>query len=345
MAILVNEWIQTGHTVNLILTTGKQHEIFYELDSRVTVTNLDIKFRRPNKLATLSSLFAGILLPLRQLRAAIEATQPDAILSFIDITNVMVLLAMRGTSIPIVVSERIDPKLHDIGRLWSRLRSISYRWATKIVMQTSQSVHHLPTHLRSNTAVIANPVQVPDNLPEKPDSDIKTLIAIGRLAPQKGYDLLLAAFAQIAPDHPHWELHIYGAGKLEAEIQIDIDQRQLSSQVKLQGLTKTPFEKLAQADLFVLASRYEGFPNVLLEAMACGLPAVSFDCPSGPADLIQHAENGMLVPAEDVDKLATTLADLMQHPAKAAVLGNNALSVRERYAVATISQQWLELLS
>ena len=171
-----------------------------------------------------------------------------------------------------------------------------------------------------------------------PPVDGHLLLAVGRLGPEKGFDLLIQAFASLS-NRGDWRLVILGEGADRAHLE------NLASglPVALPGTQADLSPWYERADLFVLSSRLEGFPNVLLEGLAAGCPAVSFDCPAGPADLIQHGINGELVVAQDVAQLASTLADLMHDPVKRARYASHATESVSRYSVEQIMPLWNQL--
>jgi glycosyltransferase involved in cell wall biosynthesis len=192
-------------------------------------------------------------------------------------------------------------------------------------------------------------VAIPNAVPAVPlgpgDPSAHKLIAAGRLENQKGFDLLLAAFAAGAARHPDWTLDVYGNGSRREDLQRSILDLGLESRVHLKGPTDRLGERMREASVFVLSSRYEGFPIVLLEAMAAGLAVVSFDCPTGPRDIVADGANGILVPAEDVAAMATALDRVMEDEALRRRLAAAAPAAVEPYSVRAVGRRWDELLA
>jgi glycosyltransferase involved in cell wall biosynthesis len=171
-------------------------------------------------------------------------------------------------------------------------------------------------------------------------------MAMGRLERPKGFDLLIQAFAQIAVRHQNWNLVILGEGSERAELQQMIESLGLSDRIALKGFVENPGASLARADLFVLSSRWEGLSMAVMEALAIGLPVISFDCPSGPAEMIDHGRNGLLVEPENVGLLAKAMDRLIDDKSLRKSLAQQASkSVRKKFGVDHIVDQWEHLLT
>lgn len=340
-ATMANYWAERGWSVHVLTFDDGGEPPFYPLHPAVTHRALGLAgVSRSPWQALLSNLSR-----VRRLRRALAATRPEAVISLMTSVNVLTLLATAGWKIPVLVQEQIDPHADPVGRLWATLRRWTYPRATHVIALNERSLSYFSPSVRARGRIIPNPAHVsgPPRLPG-PRAGAKTLIAMGRLVEQKGFDLLIAAFARIAAEHPEWSLTIMGEGPLRAELEARVAQADLGGRVTLPGLTREPHERLRAADLFVLSSRYEGFPLALCEALACGLPAVAFDCPTGPAEIIRHGTDGLLVPPGDVEALGAALGDLMRDASRREGFAERAPEIGQRFGLEKVMGLWEALL-
>ena len=197
----------------------------------------------------------------------------------------------------------------------------------------------------SRTVVARIPNALPDLDGGISSLDAKVVAAAGRLNAQKGFDLLIPAYAPVAREHPDWKLRIYGGGRQRAELERLVAEHELNGRVELMGPTERLGEELAKASLFVLSSRFEGFGMVLIEAMSKGLPAVSFDCPQGPSEIVDHGRNGILVPNGDLAALGKGITELIENEDARRAYGAAALEKAARYDIDAIGPRWEAMLA
>ncbi len=365
MSNMANHWAKKGWEITLLTLIQDCQPLCYDLHPDVEFHDLgyfeysgepDAEIRlslaEESALAETSDVERAVLEEelgqLAMLRRAIIKSRPRAVIAFQHSLNVRVLLATRGLNIPVIVSERSTPA-HEIIKQtgWALLRLRLYPGATCLVTLTEEALIYFPDAIRKRGRVIPNLVLSPPadaNGNGKRDKNGKVLMALGRLAPVKGYDLLLRAFALVAREHPDWSLEIWGEGLMRSELERLASELGIIERVRLPGFTKHPHATLRRADLFAMSSRYEGFPNALCEAMACGLPAVSFDCPGGPRNIIRDGIDGVLVADGSVTAMAASLDRLMGDEAERNRLGVRAREVVERFDAEKIMAMWERLI-
>ncbi|HZU31268.1 MAG TPA: lipid II flippase MurJ [Candidatus Angelobacter sp.] len=343
MSDLASEWAEQGKVVT-ILTLDEFDAPAYFLHPAVKLNKVNLPRRWPSGVQWFLKKFWR----LPALRRAIRESEPDLIIAFMPRPAVLTLLATRLMRIPVVVSERANPKLYKVGFFWGSMRRALYPFAAGLVVETQATLECFKQMIKIKGYVIPNFLRPHDGfatrkLNSDKDSDGHVLAAMGRLVEQKGFDLLLEAFARIAGQHPDWSLEILGSGPLESPLKLQAAKLGLQERVRFLGQVSDPFPILRRADLFAFSSRFEGYGLALAEAMACGLPVISFDCPSGPGDIIRHNVDGLLVPAEDISAMATALNRLMGNPQERARLAGRAPEVLERFNKKKVLALWSQV--
>jgi glycosyltransferase involved in cell wall biosynthesis len=346
---LVNQWAIRGWKVT-VATLASGELDFYELHPAVLRVALNATADSRNAFAAIGHNVRR-LIALRRLLGQIE---PDVAIGMMSTANVLLALsAIRRPNVRIFLSEHIYPPMLPVGAIWHRLRRWSYPLAEKVTMLTGEGLHWLESEIpRARGVVMPNPIPYPLPVGEprlSPDKVMvqkrKLLLAVGRLNEQKGFDLLLDAFLSVVPTNPLWDLVILGDGPLRPALESQVGKLGLQDRVRLPGRVGNVGDWYARADLYVMSSRFEGFPNTLGEAMACGCAAVSYDCDTGPRDIVRDGVDGLLVrPVGDVRALAAALGALMADDAQRARMGQQAVDVRERYSMDRVLAMWDRLL-
>jgi len=280
------------------------------------------------------------------LRNKIKQIEPDAVLSFLTQTNIMTVMATRGLDTRTVISERNDPRLQRHRPRVEYLRRLIYPRADVVTANSLGALDALSAFVpRGKLAFLPNPL-LPAGGGKATAFAAPTVITVGRLVEQKGIDVLLKAWAKVAAALPGWRLMLVGGGPLEGDLKALAAKLKIDRSVEFAGHVSDPFPLLKGAKLFVLTSRFEGTPNALLEAMACGLPAVVSDASPGPSELIGSGEDaaGLIVPVEDADATAAAIIRLAGDENLRRQLGANAVQRVASHGADQAIDVWLHLL-
>lgn len=344
-ATMANAWAERGCQVWLVSTYLHGRAAGYALRPGVSTVFLADVIERESIPRPLATLWKPIAL-----RKVMREIRPDVVVSLLTNVNVLAIAALAGMSFPLIVSERTDPAAdRELPRLLRWARVLSYPHADALVVQSAAAALRYAARLPrvAPIEVIHNPLpgELHASLARaRQDGEGGVVIGMGSLSPAKRFDRLIKAFAEALGADPAWTLQIWGEGPMRVELARLIGTLQLEGRVRLCGATSRPWVALAAAQIFVLSSEYEGFPNAMLEAMALGLPCIAFDCPSGPRELA--GAGAVLVPAADVTRLAAALRLLAtDRPARQALGAQAAEHVRQQFAERAVMDDWDRLIA
>lgn len=325
---LANEFTKRGNQVFVVMISTNKCESFYHLNDGVQLscvlppTNKKIRFFRRTSL----------------IKKHICNIKPDIVISFLSHVNIYSFISLRGTSIPIVVSERCDPNQYSF--FIRLLLKVVFKKSNGCIFQTNDAMKWYGKQVFKKSIVIPNPVSLnisEDQIQRKPTKE-KTIISVGRLVDQKNFSLLIEAFANFYKMHNDYVLKIYGEGPLKDKLCHQIAEHNLENAVSLMGNSKTWQFEERDSSLFVLSSDYEGMPNALMEAMALQIPCVSTNCPiGGPGELIKDNVNGYLAPVNNALALSEIINKAIDRP----LIDEHFL---QKYSIEMISNMWEEYL-
>ena len=342
-----------GYDITIILTEGKEKPLFYPLSDIIKVINLDVNFEALWACSFVKKIFVYLQkqrIFKKRLTEELMRLKPDITVSLLRREINFINDIQDGSrKIGELHVNRANYRNFEAGdtnlikrlfaRYWMHNLVSHLKRLDRFVVLTEEDKASL-TEL-SNVEVIPDPLAF--DIDQVSPLTNKRVIAVGRYVYQKGFDLLLQAWKKIEQQHPDWELAIYGMGDRTPYEQI-IEELQIDrTRCHLNGSTSDIKAEYLNSSLFVFSSRFEGFGMVLIEAMACGLPVISYDCPCGPKDIVRHNEDGLLVPSGSIGSLAKAMGKMMcdvnlrQQMAKAAV--KNV----QRYKLDSVCQHWHSL--
>ncbi|MBR0059743.1 MAG: glycosyltransferase family 4 protein [Bacilli bacterium] len=339
-----------GYDITIILTEGKDKPFFYPLSEKIKVINLDVNFEDLWTCTFLKKILVYLKkqrLFKKKLASELKRLKPDLTISLLRREINFITSIQDG-------SKKIG-ELH-INR--AHYRNFEGKDASFVKTQFSKIwMHDLVGKLQKlDTLVVLtekdkeswielNNVQViPDPLSFHPSSisplSNKRVIAVGRYSHEKGYDLLLSAWKMVSDTCKDWKLEIFGDGD-HSSLDVLLDQLQIDKpRCVLHGRTSDVEKEYLDSSIFVCSSRFEGFGMVILEAMACGLPVISFDCPWGPGSIISDGVDGYLVNNGDTKNLAEKIISLINSEEDRVRVAKNALNKSNQYSIDTIALQW-----
>lgn len=345
-ANLANHWAAKGWDVTLVTVTNAEND-FYPLHPSVRRIALNHELRGEGLLLSATTFVSRVA----SLRRVLRQVRPDVALGMMPTANTLLALAGLGLGIPSVGSLHFHPPMCQLQMTDEWSQRLSYGLLDGLIVLTEETAQWLRQHKRPTRLwVIPNAVTwpLPQLEPRLSPSGIvhqgsNVIVAVGRLEVEKGFDLLIEAFAPLAAKYTDWILVVLGEGGERPALEALIERHGLHGRVFLAGRVGNVGEWYEAAALFVLSSRFEGFPNALVEALASGVPVISFDCETGPRDIIRHGVNGLLVPPGDVVRLTNAMDCLMGNEALRRRLGMRAAEVREQLAFERIGAMWEEV--
>ena len=342
-----------GYDITIILTEGKDKPLFYPLSDKIKVINLDINFEEMWTCSFLKKAFVYLKkqrIFKKRLSEELLRIRPDITMSLLRREINFINEIQDGSKkIGELHVNRANYRNFEAGdsnviknlfaKYWMRNLVSHLKKLNRFVVLTEED--------KASWTELDNVEVIPDPLAFDIDKvsplTNKRAIAVGRYVYQKGFDLLLQAWAKIEKQHPDWELAIYGMGDRTPYKQI-IEKLHIDrNRCHLNGPTDDIKQEYLNSSLFVFSSRFEGFGMVLIEAMACGLPVISFDCPCGPKDIVRHQEDGILVPSGDITLLANAMNQLMSDDTLRQEMSSKAVLNVRRFQLDVITQKWKSL--
>jgi glycosyltransferase involved in cell wall biosynthesis len=334
LSTLLNQWVSIGIEASLLTLERPGAEPAFDLDPRVKLLQLGVM----GSSGSLKSAFRNNIVRIKSLRQAFRTQNPDIIVSFMAEVNVLTILAAKGNW-PVIVSERSHPAYHMLQKPWGALRTASYYFATSIVVQTDEIAAWFRRRLL-RTVVIPNPIDLSCFIRNGAQSTERVVMAAGRLDRYKGFDILIRAFSKI--DAPGWQLVIHGDGPERGSLEELIKKEGASNRITLSGHTPNMEEAYRRARVFVHPSFYEGYPNVVLEALALELPVIS--TASSATRKLLGSGAGILIPTKNVEATRAALSELINDENL-----RNSLSQKSREAIiqcdaSLIAKTWNDLM-
>lgn len=327
------------HGYEVYIATEWQGEDEYKTNPKVKRVHVGLTETQSQK--GRASMFLARIMNLKKF---LKEVKPDVVIAFARKANYRALTATIGTTIPVLISVRINPiGYYDF--LSDKIQiPILFPRATGCVFQTPDQRDFFPKCIQKKSKIILNPIGtqfIGNPIPEKRE---KTVVHSGRLVDFKNQQMLIRAFTKVHEKHPDYVLKIFGPDSFDGtkeKLEALIEEKQAGDYIKLMGGSNQLEKDMINGAVAAFSSDYEGMPNAMLEAMALGLPVVATDCPpGGPRMVITQEENGLLVPVGDEEAFVAAINRLIEEPEFAETLGKNASKIGEKAGAEMIFKEW-----
>lgn len=355
-----NYLAKDGHQLMLVSYEQGQHPLPYELHPSVQYRDLDCRFFTLSKYSAPMHLYHFFRLKRRfreNLRSVVLDFNPDVVVLASDWQTLMGAVVEAVSPIPVIAEfhNTYDYVMRKVGVsegwLKARLTQLYYRQTIKnlekcaqLVVLTESDAHGWRQHFK-NVTVIPNPVtlypDVVDDIPKDPGR----IIYVGRFNHEKRIDRLITAFSMIADKYPIWHVDIFGDGNEKKKLLNQIKELKLEGRVIIHEPTKAIYDEYKRSEMLVLCSEHEASPLVLVEAMACGVPCVSLDCPNGPREIIKDGETGLLAKDGDVADLSVKIEWLIIHESVRIEMSKKARVFAASRRLSVVMGEWTNLYS
>jgi len=333
LSYVSSHMVEAGHDVVVVTLTNN---IFYALNPKIELESLGISTVSANRLQK----YVNIYKRFKRVEESIKKHKPDVVFCMLPTMAKYVLQIKNRYDFVLITSERNNP-LFDTDEE-KRIKAKIYNKSNGIIFQTQRARECFPENIQKKGIVIPNAIgneqayQVTSSKEKK-----NKFFAVGRLSKQKDYPTMFRAFAEFLKKHPGYILDIYGDGALKKQLSDLAKELGILENINFKGVSKDALKESADAKCFILSSVYEGMPNVLMEAMAIGIPCISTDCPFGPGELIDNGENGILVPVGDMEALKEAMCKMVEDEEFAQYCGNNARKLLDTNSISAISERYL----
>lgn len=328
------------HSVKVVVWVGQ--ESFYSLDNRVNFSSAGLNLNRKNAVTRSASMVLHIVKAFRYLKKEYASFNPDVVISFLAEADMLVYLLHRMYNFFWVSSERNDPVR--TSKIRQIFMGIMYKNVDMFVCQSAFIKEYYKMITDNKKVVIPNPIDRSRLYELMEETEVLKIVAVGRLAEQKNFELLVRAYARARKRLTnHTSLTIFGDGSLRTVLEKVIEKLNMTNYVYLPGSNQNVFAEMKDASLFIMSSDYEGFPNALLEACAMGIPVIATDIKTGTVREIVSEKIGLIVPVGDECELSEAIVRMIEDSEyRKSIRGIYGQEIQEKYNVDVIGKRWIE---